>query len=230
MKFLKLFIAGSFLCSFAASAQNVIFSAEQNEITFSQVGMDHKVMKSKYDGVEGSPYLFEDWVSSTLIDKSGKVLKDAPLMYDQVDGLFMFKRKSGHIFTFSNDVAKVEMTNPKNLEALTFESGYGKGSKTNEATFFRVFNQGEVQLLAEVRKSIEESRNYMGVNTKSIQAITRYYISTNKKEPIEVRLDNKTILAVIASPNATDFVKSNKINLKKVDDVVLLLNHLNKVK
>lgn len=228
MKFLKLFIASSFLFSLTASAQNIQYSGEQNEITFSQVGMDPKVLKSKYDGVDGSPYLFEDWVNSTLIDKSGKVLKDAPLMYDQVDGIFMFKRKSGHIFTFSNDVLKVEMNNPKDLSLMTFESGFEKGNKTTESTFFRVFNKGEIQLLAEVRKSIEESRNYMGVTTKSIQGITKYYISSGKKVPVEVKLDNKTVLAAISSSSAADFVKSNRLNLKKVEDIVTLLNHVNK--
>lgn len=228
MKSFKLIATILFLCPVMVFGQNIEYNLQQNEIRFSQIGMDPKVLKSKYDGVDGSPYLFEDWVNGTLIDKSGKILKDAPLMYDQVDGAFMFKRKSGHIFTFSNDVLKVEMTNPNNLEALTFESGYARSPKTNESTFFRVFNKGEIQLLAEVRKSIEESRNYMGVTTKSIQGITRYYVSINKKEPVEIKLDNKSVLAAIDSSNAAEFVKSNKLNLKKVEDIVKLLNYLNK--
>lgn len=230
MKTIKLITLTLLLAPFTALAQNIQYSSEQNEIRFSQVGMDPKVLKSKYEGVDGSPYLFDDWVSSTLIDKSGKVLKDAPIKYDQVDGVFMFKRKSGHIYTFSNDVLKVEMTNPKDLSVMNFESGFAKGKNTNESTFFQTFNKGEIQLLAEVRKSIEESRNYMGVTTKSIQSITKYYIANQKMEPVEVKLDTKSVLAVLNSPAAADIVKNRKLNLKKIEDVVVLLDQINGIK
>lgn len=212
--------------SVVSYAQNIEYT-QQNEILINQVGLDPKVLREKYANIEGSPYLFDNWAKGNLVDNLGNVLKDVDIKYNQVERIFLVKKTTGDVYTFTGNIRKVEIFEVPGLKKLVFESDFEGGKGVTNRNFYQVLNSGRFLLLLESTKSIEESRNYLGVVNKSIQKVDRYAISDNKKFIKFIKLDKSSILNALKEMGVDASLKDKGLNLKKLDDVITFLNSLN---
>lgn len=197
-----------------------------------RTNMDPRSLEQKYSGVEGKPYLTDDFVNGNVATKDGVILKNVLLRFDQVEQNLLMKEDGNKILAFKDALLgfSIEVEGGK---PLTFETGFASGAGTSEKTIFETFNKGNARLLKNVKKSIDQSRGYGGAIVKSIIQITKFYISTEKKKgPIEVKLDEKSILNALGANSSlsTSYIKENKLNLKKLEDVVTFLDFYNSAK
>ena len=208
------------------------FVTENNEIGFARVGVNASALNNKYSGVEGSPYLYDDWRIGRLLNIAGKVLIAGELKFDQVDQVILVKGSKGEMFYFSGPVASVEIDNGTSEPPLLMAVFVERIKDAVKTNYFKVLNNGSVQLLNTVNKNIEESRNYQGVTSKQFQSRKRYFISIDKATPVEIKLDTKSILSYTERKKEAilAFMETKKLNLKNEIDIVALLNYYNTLK
>lgn len=195
-----------------------------------RTNMDPRSLEQKYSGVDGKPYLTDDFVKGNVATKDGVILKNVLLRFDQVEQNLLMKEEGNKILAFKDALLGFSIELAEGTKPLTFETGFASGSGTSEKTIFETFNKGNARLLRTVKKSIDQSRGYGGAIAKSVTQITKYYISIGKKNsPTELKLEEKSILKVLGADNDVNmsYIKENKLNLKKLEDVIAFLDFYN---
>ena len=76
--------------------------------------------------------------------------------------------------------------------------------------------------------TIIESKSYNSPTvTKKIETEIHYFVQlpSTGKDLISVKRDNKALLAALNKPELESYVKTNKLNIKKDEDLLKLLNY-----
>jgi hypothetical protein len=184
-----------------------------------------------YTNVEGTPYLYPDWVPGSVKLTDGTT-NDAPieLKYNLVSDEVSFKDKAGQELVFVKPVAEFTLNSVDNNGLPhKYRSGYKDIEGTTPASFFEVLADGKVQLLKRFTKLLFESQP-IGSASKLQQFIdkTKYYLIINGKA-LQVKNDKKALLAALGDKQAQleDYIKSNKINLKNDAQLGKLIDYYN---
>jgi hypothetical protein len=184
-----------------------------------------------YTNVEGTPYLYPDWVPGSVKLTDGTT-NDAPieLKYNLVSDEVSFKDKAGQELVFVKPVAEFTLNSVDNNGLPhKYRGGYKDIEGTTPASFFEVLADGKVQLLKRFTKLLFESQP-IGSASKLQQFIdkTKYYLIINGKA-LQVKNDKKALLAALGDKQAQleDYIKSNKINLKNDAQLGKLIDYYN---
>ena len=179
-----------------------------------------------YEGVIGEPYLLSDWAKGTV--RSGKaVLKDQMIKFDEVENRVLVRGEGGALKTFKTAISSFTIADKS--KDREFEAGFLKGANNDIYTFFEVLVPGRTKFLRRNVKVISANKEYSGKIVKNITSETKYFISSPDQAPVNIKLDEKSILLVLADKKSDliSYINANKLNLKKVDDVAKLITHYN---
>nr|WP_294944440.1 hypothetical protein [uncultured Mucilaginibacter sp.] len=184
-----------------------------------------------YTNVEGTPYLYPDWVPGSVKLTDGTT-NDAPieLKYNLVSDEVSFKDKAGQELVFVKPVAEFTLNSADNSGLPhKYRSGYKDIEGTAPASFFEVLADGKVQLLKRFTKLLFESQP-IGSASKLQQFIdkTKYYLVINGKA-LQVKNDKKALLAALGDKQAQleDYIKANKVNFKNDAQLGKLVDYYN---
>ena len=186
----------------------------------------HDYETSLYDGVNGSPFLLSDWAKGSVTSGTA-MLKNQLLKFDEVENRLLIKGDDGLAKTFKAVINSFTITD-KNKERV-FLSGFHKGIENDNFTFFEVLGGEKVKFLKRNVKTISVNTEYSGKVVKNVTSEIKYFISWPDKAPQNIKLGEKDILIALVSkePELTSYIKSHKLNLKREDDVVKLINYYN---
>lgn len=189
-------------------------------------------MYSQYTEIKGSPFLFKSWAAGNVktLDKAEK--KDVQIKYDEVDDRLLLRGKDDDdLLTFSSPVVEFTIADPEKSGAIrTFKAGFAPTKFSTEKTIFEVLTDGKVKLLRKNGKIISEGKEYgSAAIIKTVVDGLKYYVVTENNEPVIVKLDQKAILALLPTKQAelTEYIKSNKLNVKKQEDAAKLIAYYN---
>ncbi len=221
LKFACVLLAGTFI--------SINLQAQQRNDVRDAAGFG---MYSQYTEIKGSPFLFKNWASGNVktLDKAEK--KNVQLKYDEVDDRLLLKGNGEEdMLTFSSPVVEFTIADSENNGAFrTFKSGFAATKISTEKTLFEVLVDGKVKFLRKNHKVISEGKEYgSAAIVKTVVDGLKYYLVTANNEPTLVKLDQKSILALLPNKQAelTEYIKTNKLNLKKQEDAVKLVTYYN---
>src|SRR5471030_420071 len=140
--------------------------------------------------VQGTPYLFDDWMPGLVITETGKTYANLKLKYDT---------RSNQIIFLGNDDKPMNFAEPLNsfvINNMRFAKGFTPVDLQTSSTFYEVLADGKVKLLKYFRKVVEERQSYGAPIEKKYKESQYYYIARDN-QMITVRPDKKTVLAAL---------------------------------
>jgi hypothetical protein len=185
-------------------------------------------------GINGTPYVFEKFGMGKVIFINGMESVDSNLNYSYFDHKLYYTQKNGLYMV--NQQAK-EFTlygvdKEKNKISKQFMCLFPSVDDNTPATFYELLGIGDnFQLLKYTHKRIKETVVYGGAPTKEYVSDDLFYIydkAAKKMLAMGSALSLKSIKKTL--PNyATQidaYLNANKLNLKKEEDMIQLLQQL----
>lgn len=208
--------------------------AQQPGVNFSANSEGLTVNGDLYKDMNGSPYLFNDWVKGNIQLDDGTIYNNLNLKYDQVRELLIFLADDNTSKRFSAPVKAFTLTNADDKEwpRITFRNGFKAIDGGNEKTYYEVLADGNTQLLKRTAKKIVDERAPGSlIISKQISATTRYYVNKGDRI-IKIKKDKKSILEALSdkSSELETYIKHNNLNLKEDADLIKLIEYYNTLK
>lgn len=182
------------------------------------------INKARYEGVEGNPYYFKEFIGIKILDEKGVGMKQDYANFNAHTGNIEVKngeklieldeRFVDQVVFYENDKEIVFISGKKIGRSIPFVCGYFIGK--------------EYVLYEEISA---------GISQKTIQSVGRtikierfqhrddLYICM-KGNCEEIKLKKKDILNYLRSDEADKFIEEQNLKFKDISDLVLLLDHL----
>ena len=182
-------------------------------------------------GILGTPYVFEKFNAGKVVFVNGMESVDSSLNYSYFDHKLYFSKNNGLYVV--NQQAKAFVLNSidkdNNNVSKQFMCLFPSVDDNTPATFYEVLGKGDnFQLLKYTHKRIKETVVYGGAPTKEYVSDDLFYIydkAAKKMLSLGSSHSSKAVKKVL--PDATAqidaIINSNKLNLKKEEDMIQLL-------
>ena len=178
--------------------------------------------------VNGTPYLFDDWVKGTVTINKGTQFVGVDLKYDIVSDELIFKSEKGESQTFVEPVREFTLKTEKgNLHV--FRNGFVPVDDAKPISFYEVLVDEKTALLKRSSKSIQEEVSYSSATkVKNFQPATAYYLAKDSKLT-KIKNDKKSVLAALPekSTQLEAYIKAQKLDLKNDSHLVKLIAYYN---
>lgn len=178
-------------------------------------------------GVEGTPYLVEDWSKGTVKFANGVVTKDVPLRLDLMNNKVYFKKDEAEL-EFVQPVWEFTLNYPKG-DSAKFRSGYPAIDRNNNETWYEVLADGKLQLLKYRVKTIQSKQGYGDAERKSYYDKDQLYAMLPDGKMISVKKDKDDLMKAI--PSAAEAIKKiveeKKLKLRNEEQLRQLFVALN---
>ena len=197
-------------------------------------GAGNEVLKkNKYDDIEGSVYLYEDWRSGSMVDSKGNIFPNLFLKYDAYKGNLELNKSGVTIvvdklnhpsFTISY-IDEIDKT----IKTETFKNGISNLPNVDVGEYFQVLIDGKIELIKRIKTSIlEENSTTYGGQTKTkrfVKKVTYFFRPDGNSKFIELGISKKSIISSI--PGYETIIKTDlsKRKMKTEADLVFILNY-----
>ncbi|WP_379085815.1 hypothetical protein [Pedobacter sp. UC225_65] len=183
-----------------------------------------------YSELSGSPYLSSEWGKGIVKLANNKVTNGIDLKYDQIADVLLYKNSKDEVMEIAEPVAefKIAVKTKKGEEEHLFRTGFKPVGNNKESSFYEVLSDGNVKFLKKTIKFITEEKEYNSSTVvKKINDKIAYYIVKPDEAPILVSKTEKDILGAINDKKIelTNYISENKLNLKKEEDILKLLEY-----
>lgn len=197
-----------------------------------ELGKEAVTVRDSYDGIEGSPFLNDDFVEGSLITRDSLMYQNVPLRYNIFKDEMEFLVESGSspmiIGTPQNFL--FFRINDKTFSYLAYNDG-----NTPKRGYFEVMNQGECQILRRrhiTYRDPEPERGYSPAQPASF--VTRkdlFYVKTGGQTAEEIKLRRRDILSVFdeKKDEVSGFVSENNLSYRSADDLVKIAEFYNQI-
>ena len=185
-------------------------------------------------GIQGTPYVFEKFSVGKVIFVNGMESVDSSLNYSYFDHKLYFSKSNGLYVV--NQQAKAFVLNSvdkdNNNVSKQFMCLFPSVDDNTPATFYEVLGKGDnFQLLKYTHKRIKETVVYGGAPTKEYVSDDLFYIYDKAAKKMlslgsshSLKAVKKVLPEYAAQIDAS--INSNKLNLKKEEDMIQLLQLL----
>lgn len=198
-------------------------SAQQRELIRDITGQPFETMQ--YVGVQGSPYLLDEWEVGRVRMQSGKVFLDVPLKYDLVQNLLIFRSDAGQEQLFLEPVVEFE------IGRYLFRNGYKPIDGASLSTFYQVLADGGTKLLKRTAKRVEEEVSYgSGPKVKSIVGYEYYYLASDDNSSlVKIKKDRRSVINVLKDKKIelNRHINEQGLDLRQDNDIAKLITFYN---
>lgn len=200
-------------------------------------GLNGANSRIPYYKFKGSPFLNPEWLKAELYRPDGKPMGIYPIRLNLVTHEVHFLDSKGYELA-ANDgvVARVVFIdslgdgNPR----VTYRNDYEGVSATynRNKRYAKELNAADPCLLrVDIRDGREADSMFGTLKRYYFADRNDYFVRVGKRVEKLRRLNQEEIFAVLpAKQDAVDFVKKNKLNMKKEEDVIRLFDYLASVK
>ena len=185
-------------------------------------------------GIQGTPYVFDKFSLGKIIFVNGMESVDSNLNYSYFDHKLYYTQKNG-LYVVNQQAKSFELNSvdkENNKVSKKFMCLFPSIENNTPATFYEVLGNGDqFQFLKYTHKRIKETVVYGGAPVKEYVIDDLYYIY-DKVDKKMLALGSSHSLKAVKKvlPNyATQIetlINTNKLNLKKEDDMIQLLQQL----
>lgn len=170
-----------------------------------------------YDGIEGSPYLYDDWMSGAVKMSSGAAYNNVYLKYNEYSGKPYFKGKEDQILEFIDPVAEFTITD----KSQRFISSNGK--------FYELLADGGTKLLKQPLKETQQTMAYVGAPPGKVFVSADKYFTMKDGQLVPLKKDKKGVLTALANkqPEMEAYIKKESPDFKSDADLAKLFTYYN---
>lgn len=178
------------------------------------------LMQKDYSKVQGSPYLFKDWHKGTLYDIKDKPTAATAINFNGDTGKVVMQEDDKIIELNENLYNRIELMVDGKKEVLV------NRVTPIDLTYYRAIYQSEMhQALERFESDLKEDEvGTYAASSKRAKFMnkTKFYLFKDGKLH-QVNRNNKKIIDFLKSPRLKGYLKKNKLNLKKDEDLVKAL-------
>ncbi len=185
-------------------------------------------------GIQGTPYVFDKFSLGKIIFVNGMESVDSNLNYSYFDHKLYYTQKNG-LYVVNQQAKSFELNSvdkENNKVSKKFMCLFPSIENNTPATFYEVLGNGDqFQFLKYTHKRIKETVVYGGAPVKEYVMDDLYYIydKTDKKmlalgSSHSLKAVKKVLQNYSAQMDA--YLNTNKLNLKKEEDMIQLLQQL----
>jgi hypothetical protein len=185
--------------------------------------------------ITGTPFINSDWKLAIITLTKGNMIGPIFIKLNIESNELYYQDKSGkELVAIEGQVRKIDCINFISKEDIryVFKNGYPGIDNQNEKFFYQVYTEGKVELLAKKLKYIRTDKNAMsGVVTKEfVDAADNLYVFTNNNIQT-FHLKKIFVLALLKDKEEAinEYISKNKINFKKIPDLINLFEYYNKL-
>lgn len=188
---------------------------------------------NKYDSdIAGSPFINNDWVPAKITFYKGQTKEPVSVKINIETNELYFRDSTGkEMIAMEGLVKKIECYSfSKDNTRDVFKAGYPVIDKQNESYYYRVYTEGEIELLAKRTKYIKISKNEFSGETAKEFADAADVLYIYIKNEIKAFHPNKSSVIPLLKDKEQDtniFIDANKINFKKIPDLIKLFTYYN---
>ncbi len=196
------------------------------------VGFDNR-----YEGIQGSPYLFDDWTMGSIkFVKQDTFSMPVKMNVDLITQTVVVKLRDGSVgeitasYVQALKIADVHLKTSR--EFLVAREGEIEGIKSVRLKFYEVLHKGSFNLLKSNQKQFKKA-DYTGAystDRRYDEFVTevKYWLQPPGKPYEKVNLRRKDIEKVLSGyeNQVAEIIKKQKLNLNAEEDIVHLLEFL----
>ncbi len=237
-KFTLIFCLSFLVPIFSLKAQEVFFetspgdNGREGAVKAYGRGTLNKTME--LDKIKGSIYWNSEWQLATLYGENKRekwVCKTKINLYD--NAIHFLDRRGEELLADNGLISRIVFHSNNDINSNTGEFFYTKDDlvilKLGKPMYMQVLNKGDYQLLKYQQTKLKSADSLYGTLKRYyFEVESQYYLK--KKSTIEYIKKLTPELIMVNLPSSSeylDFIKNNKINLKKVEDVISFLNYYN---
>lgn len=176
-------------------------------------------------GLEGSPYLFEDWSVGTVNLYNGQTAGNLLVKFNILDNDLIFYNKTfKNLFTADRETVvsfTMETQHNQRLKFIKYKQE-PLGYKLQENDFVHLLYSGKLQLLAKYTASISDAND---LNSRDKINPQTYYFLIDDHKATEIKLKLRSILKLYPERKQEIKKTASKLHFhkKSVDDMVQLI-------
>jgi hypothetical protein len=195
-------------------------------------GAGNNVLReTQYVGVDGSPYLFNEWKNGAILERTGQLSENMMIRYDSYRDEVQFL-KDGRTLVVEPAIASgfsflILNEETKRIENILFRNGFTVDGYT-KLNYFRVVYDGKVKFLKKIKTGyIDETVNNFGTNEQVKKFVTteEEFLLKADGSAVKIGKGRKDLLTHFgdSSGQMKTFIKENKLNLKSESDLIRVL-------
>jgi hypothetical protein len=197
--------------------------------------LDGHSLLRKYDpDITGSPFINDNWVLARVTLSNGKQIGPVSVKLNiESNELHYLDTAGKEMVAKEGSVRKVDCIDyyAKDSTRYVFKSGYPAIDKQDENFYYQVFTEGKIELLAKKFKYLRTEKNDLtGEVSKTFidGNVVLYVDAYGLMQPFR---PGKDFIASLIEEDkeqlAKAFIDANRINFKKIPDLVKLFNYYN---
>lgn len=209
-------------------AQNVVI---ENPLMNDGTGKP-QVIKTNYK-IEGSPFLFDDYVNATLISVEGKPLGAYEVKVNIVENKIYYKLADGREMNLTTPVSSLKLAYQlpgSAIEDTVLISALESAINSSSAAVYVVQVPGKLNLLKKVSITYKDVRPYGTTNTSRV--FTRketYFISDNRMTPEKLPKSENDLLPYFGNKQKQlqQYISQNGLKYKSEADLIKIFRYYN---
>jgi hypothetical protein len=180
--------------------------------------------------IEGTPFLFEDWIPATVKTRLDKYFYGVKVKFDVHQNKFLFN-SNDTAYEFVTDIEYFELhpNTSDTTKKLIYKKGFSYANRLNATEYVQVLAEGQINVVKKITKTIQEYQAYSKPTTqkKFVDDVAYFFIgngnaTTNKP--------SKKILEELTKDKweqVNTYLKSSALNPKNEQDFAKLIQYYN---
>jgi hypothetical protein len=219
--------------AFAQNEKSMVSSEENLRNISRSAGMVMTTnMDELYEGIKGTPYLFDTWREGNIFLKDSSLIRDINIKYNVYtdDVLYLNSTSVDSLIIDRHRIDAFEIHGDSIADLLLFRDISLKPGSKDKGTFARVLYNGKTKLLIKYIKVFIKA-DYKGAYTAGRRYDeytdnSQYYIIKDN-ELNRIKLNKKAIIKVLADREneIKSFIEKEGADLNNENDVITLLEY-----
>lgn len=230
----RIFAAFVAVCMFSVANAQMVTGENRGDYLASDIfyqyikdkAVSEVSVADQYTGVEGSPYLFEDWAYARIKLVDNRRFDSILVKINLFENEVYFKDPSEKVRQLAVQAKEIEIRDARSkYNNVIFVSGYGK----NEKTFYQVVADGKkVGLIKELKIFKKETKIFNAPTKKSFELGEGDLILYSKGSSyIGTKSCDGVIQAFAYDKKLASYLESNDIKCNKEKDLKKLVEYYN---
>ena len=205
------------------------------ESSTAQFPSDDDAQKSRgvrYEGIQGNPYLKDEWSDGKITFSSGRILNQFKLKFDCVNNKLLLQF-SGSTFAAESKVKEfvIYQKEGRRTDSMVFRKGFPSVGLANNETFYLVLSEGKVMLLELYTKNILEEKQMAtsDIQRRFIEQESFFILRDGIMYEVKKERGSLPDILTDRSEEIKKFIAENQLKMRSGEDFAKVVNKYNKM-
>jgi hypothetical protein len=194
-------------------------------------------MDELYEGIKGTPYLFNQWKQGNIYLNDNTYINDVNIKYNiYTDDVLYLHSKSGDSLIIDRSlINSFEITDDNSGNLVLFKEISLRPDKNDKSTFVKVLYDGKSKFIIKYTKTFIKA-DYKGAYSagrKYDEYIDdyQYYIITNSTDPVKIKLNKKSVAKALSDKEdkIQSYLNEHHLNLNDEYGIAELLEYYDSI-